>query len=73
MCKRLLLLLFTFIVAVTYAQTKKISGKILGEDNKPLSGVTIQLKNAKIQCMIHCLRANFGSISIAIFNNWFNF
>ncbi len=47
MCKRLLLIFLSLSVSLSYAQTKKIVGRIFGEDNKPLSGVTIQLKNTK--------------------------
>lgn len=39
------LTLFFFAPVILFAQTKKISGKVLsGEDNKPLPGVSIQIK-----------------------------
>ncbi len=49
MNKRLLLSIpiFLFAALSSYAQTKKISGKVYGEEGKPLAGVTVQVKNTK--------------------------
>src|SRR5690242_4628177 len=38
-------LLFGFLLTSTgYAQTRTITGKVLGEDNKPLAGATVTVK-----------------------------
>lgn len=49
MYKRILFSIAILLIAqpLLFAQTKLLSGKIVGEDNMPLLGVTIQLKNTK--------------------------
>jgi len=49
MYKRILFSIAILLVAqpLLFAQTKLLTGKIVGEDNAPLSGVTVQLKNTK--------------------------
>ncbi len=49
MRKRLLILLavLTTTAIASFAQTKTITGKVYGEESKPLAGVTIQLKGSK--------------------------
>ncbi|MGB4776579.1 MAG: TonB-dependent receptor plug domain-containing protein, partial [Daejeonella sp.] len=44
-CIRLCLLaVLSFVASVAFAQTKKISGKILSDEAKPLSGVSVTIK-----------------------------
>ena len=44
-CLRLsLLAVLTLVASVTFAQTKKITGKVLDEESKPLSGVSVTIK-----------------------------
>lgn len=38
------LAVFTFLTAAAFAQTKKITGKILSEDARPLAGVSVVIK-----------------------------
>ena len=49
MYKRILFSIAILLVAqpLLFAQTKLLTGKIVGEDYAPLPGVTVQLKNTK--------------------------
>ena len=63
MCKRIILLLLCSIMGtVMYAQTKKVTGKILSEDNSPLVGATIQVKNGTMKATSNAK----GEFSIAV-------
>lgn len=44
-CLRLCLLaLFSLIVSLTFAQPKRVTGKVLSDDSRPLSGVSVVIK-----------------------------
>ena len=44
-CLRLsLLAVLSFVASVAFAQTKKIAGKILNDEAKPISGVSVTIK-----------------------------
>ena len=48
MYKQLFISICLIITFNAHAQVKKISGKVFGEDLKPLSGATLQVKNSKL-------------------------
>ena len=39
-----LLAVFTLVATIALAQTKRITGKILNDESKPLSGVSVTIK-----------------------------
>ncbi|HRF20374.1 MAG TPA: carboxypeptidase-like regulatory domain-containing protein, partial [Chitinophagaceae bacterium] len=44
-CLRLCLLaLFSLVVSLTFAQPKRVTGKVLSDDSRPLSGVSVVIK-----------------------------
>lgn len=42
------LLLSFFLATIMYAQSRPITGKVLGEDNKPLAGATVAVKGTNV-------------------------
>lgn len=64
MCKRfnLSVVIFLLMSVIAQAQNKKITGKVFNDENKPMSGVTVQLKGAKSTISTD----NDGTFSISV-------